>query len=1522
MSRRWAIALATLALLLVGVVAGLVALSSPRLTTRLAHEAVARFSEALPGAVAFEHVQVLPLEARVSIRGLRVSPRGRLEAPTLAIRRVDLTLDRLALLGGRLHLAEVDVEAPAMRGRHLGAGRYDWDGLLAQAEAGEGAAPLTVGTVRWHAGTVAYDDPLRGLAVTVRGLEGAVTLAPDMRPTRGRLKVAGGQLLRGGVPWSLASAEATLGRSGEQLRLTRLRVVAAGLTLSGQGQLGLGSADAALVGRGGLALSLGQLPAWPELTTWRPGGTVTGDWTLGGTVRDPAASLQLRGEGLRVREVRFRDATVQVATRGTGLTVAQARLVPAAGGVLEASGLLPLASEAPVDVRLNARELDVTRLAAELGLPAPAGVAARVTADLRAAGRGLDPLAWTADGEAEVAGRLATLAGWEPYALRASLAWRARRLALSAAQVEALGARVTAAGEVQLPARQPVRLRLAGAFHGVDVARAARASGQAVYATGRLDGTYDVAGVGLDPLAWQGSGTARFTGAVPPDVATSVEALPVSGGGAWRLAAGVLTLPDLEGRVLGGLARVSGTVPLREPASGTRLTVAVEGVDVQAAGRAFEAPEGLPPARASARLRVAGRRTWLDRVETRLWGGRVTASGRADVGDTVAYALDLRAERLALEGLRRSFAPAMAPLSGLVGARLRVQGRGSRWEVAGPVEARGQARLEAPLGPGLTRLLPVRLVGPVRLTRGGLSTPGLTLTLADARVAVRGTLDRLGRSDLVVEGQAPSLDRVGALLGLPDLHGGGVRLVGHARGAAGEVQLGAEVVASAVALGGVALTEVEGRLQGRWGGRLTLAGRLSGEATHEGRKLSEGWRLPLRYDAPAERPGRGRLQVAGLEVRLGAGRVRGDLGWDGVRREVLARLHTERLTVGDVTGEADASQATIPAGTPIVGSLELAGPVAGPRGTLRAQLGAFRLGQEAFGPSTLSARADGRTVRLDGRLFGGAATVAGTLPFTADPARVVLAFERVRLDPLLAAVPVALRGGVEWPVGGELAGRLEASGPWRRPRELAVKAGLDRFVLRYPELVVANQGPWRLRYDRGRLMLDAFRLVGGGTNLGVRGVVGLDTPTNLTLEGRLDLALLEKISPRQFAGASGRAQLEGTLRGRLGSDDLSGALRLRDGELETRTLPQPIHDLSADLRVTRSRIFLDQLKAGFGPSGRLAAAGGARLGAGGALAGVTLKVDAQEVALRLPGLEAVTNADLTWAWAPGDGRLDGQVRILEGLYSQDVALTPGASRRKARPSLALQSPFVRDTALRVQALLADGFRVRNNVLRGELRGDVLVLGTAAEPILVGRGEALDAIISFQDREFRALEATVDFIDPRVLTPYLHLTANGQIEGVEVTVRANGTPDKLRLELSSTPAMSQTDILTLIATGKTGKELGEAASGGLATASNMLLDRVAGGVARGITEQGVVDVLKVKPGSVDPASPGGASFTVGKRINEQLTVTYTQDITAAPGRPQGRVMIFDYLLTDAVVLKLEQDLGGGFNASARYRIPVR
>jgi len=237
--------------------------------------------------------------------------------------------------------------------------------------------------------------------------------------------------------------------------------------------------------------------------------------------------------------------------------------------------------------------------------------------------------------------------------------------------------------------------------------------------------------------------------------------------------------------------------------------------------------------------------------------------------------------------------------------------------------------------------------------------------------------------------------------------------------------------------------------------------------------------------------------------------------------------------------------------------------------------------------------------------------------------------------------------------------------------------------------------------------------------------------------------------------------------------------------------------------------------------------------------------------------------------------------------------------------------------LRVQVVSPGQFMVKNNLADGELRADLLVLGTVTRPVIVGRAEAVSGTVTLNGRTYTLQEASVDFIDPSRLKPYVHVIAGTSVQNYDVTVQANGEPKSLKLDMTSTPFLPQQDVLVLLATGQTPQQLG-AGGQGISGAGTFLLNQI----GKGVSQQGIVNVLRIQPGSVNPTQASGSSLTVGKRISDKLMVTYSQDLTAANGQTPTRLVTFEYQLTKNVVLNLQQDLNGNFDASARYQFTVR
>jgi translocation and assembly module TamB len=674
--------------------------------------------------------------------------------------------------------------------------------------------------------------------------------------------------------------------------------------------------------------------------------------------------------------------------------------------------------------------------------------------------------------------------------------------------------------------------------------------------------------------------------------------------------------------------------------------------------------------------------------------------------------------------------------------------------------------------------------------------------------------------------------------------------------------------------------------------------------------------------------GAGLLRLPQLQATLAqGGRVAGSGFVNLKQRTYAVQLKSEGMTLAALGAERLKASGLSPA-TPIDVKVSGAGKLASPTADVNFGLGAFTYQEQAFGASRINASLSGDHLAVDGALFQNQVKVTGTVPLKGKAeGAIALRFDRARLDPLFAMAPPGTFDDVEAPKEGLLTGTVTLKGPFTDPERVEAEVDLSLLRIAYENIMLANQGPIRLSFADKVLHVKQFHVLGPDTDLTIRGRVGLGVPSNLNLDGRLNLALLEKVAPKTFADASGGAVLEAQLQGTLGQPDLVGALSLKDGEFMTRNLPQAIRDVNGSVRMVRDKIFLDGLSATLGYSGRVQAFGGATLGKDFMPTQVNLQVNAREVEVRTPDVRVLANADLSFSGTPNFSRLDGQVRVLEGRYTQNIDLTGRLASRAGRSGSAAPGsigamPFLKNLALRVQTVIPDQFMIKNNLAEGELRGDLVVLGTATRPVIVGRAEALSGRVTFQDRVYTLEEASVDFVDPHKIVPYAHVIATTSAQGYDIRVQANGTPDSLQLDLTSTPFLPQSDVLTLLATGQTPAQLQAGGGEGIATAGNFLLGQVAKGVERGVTGQGVVDVLKIQPGSVNPAQPGGGSFTVGKRLSDKLMVTYTQDIAVAPGETPGRVVIFDYLLTDEVVLKLEQNLGGGFNGSARYRFTVR
>jgi hypothetical protein len=1528
LKRGWFWALGALAVVGLLVVLVFALLSDRAVTTSLARQAIAKFEKQIPAEIAFDHVSVDVLHGRAVIDGVKLSIPGHPHEKFLTARQVIVDIKVVSLAHGQVDITKLHLVEPEMTIIHRGTNHYNIEEILPKQDKpdkhNKSASVMNINALSIESGHITYLDPPRDITAEMPHLTADLALDMNINHVGGLLSFTSGWARIQGQKVPVESLETGFHFTGKSVKFDKIKVDSGFTELALRGTVGgMGDPVQPLALDGILKTRLQQ---WAKFTKQPVSGTLQADFQLQGTAQVPRIAGRVHGQGLSYKALRIETLDAKLTSSDSAIKI-EDFVAKLWGGQIAGSATVPIKKGARLLAAAHADKLDLAEALAQLEVKGVKGVVGTISADVKAAGDRLAPEAILANGWVRAAGQVPVNGRNLPLTARSDFRWDAGQLVVTQLDAHALGGHLHGHGKVTPLAKVPAYAFLAH-IDTLAVAQIERLTGRSLPVTGLVSGDVTVNGRDFKRPRVVGNAQLVASGALKTEQAGNKIPLPFAGTATLGLEGPSLRIAASRFQLLGGVVEARGTVGLGGPKPIVKLDLDGRGVDLGAVDRTFAIAKGQLAGRVDARMFLNDQVLDIQSLQARAIGGQIGARGRVLLASKpAAYALHVDARALDLGVATHTFHLARVPVSGKANANLAISGAGPRFHAAGPVSLQGAAQVPDGLGHGRTAPLPFRIAGLVEAGARTLRLAPLTAKVGASTLDANGTLNLDGASNLVVHGRVVDTPAIAAVFGVKDVAGGVMAIDARAAGSPGHVLLNGHIAATQTRLATqLRFTKANLVFQGELANRLHLTGAMSGQDLVLAGQPISAISTPLVYDAPSTKPGNGTLSLANLDIRVAKGRVAGKLSYDLAHGAYNADIRTQGLTLGDLEALKARGNTGVPPATAFTVAFNGRGTPTNPQGDLRFELQPFIYKGQTFGQTAVKGHLAGGALALEGGLLGKELELSGRLPLSqAASGELVLHFNDVRLAPLFALAPASVAEQVELPIDGQMAGQVTLAGPVSQPDRMTAKVDLARLRLGFRDLIIENEGPIKVAYAGHLVTLEAFHIKGQGTDLNALGTIGIGAPSDFTANGLLNLALLEKVSPKNFADASGTAMLQASLKGTVGLADMTGALTIRNGMLVTRSLPQTIRDLNASVRFDRDRIFLDRCKATLGYTGKIEAFGGATLGPDLSPSSINLQLTGRELAVHIPDTTALLDADLAFSGTPDSSRLDGQVKILEGKYTKAIPLTGSlGGRRSASGGVDFSRlPFVRNLDLQVQVVAPGQLVVKNNLANMELRADLLVMGTPANPAVVGRAEALPGgQIMFQDRTYDVGEGTVDFVDSHRIKPYIHLVASTVIQSIAVNLAANGTPEALKLDLKSTPYLPQQDVLTLIATGQTPAQLADSGNNGGAALSNLLVNQVAKGVERGVSDQGAVDVLRIQPGTTTAGETGGGSLTVGKRVNDKLMVSYTQDLSTPPGQTPGHQVIFDYTLTDYLVLKLQQDLSGGFNASARYRYPVR
>jgi outer membrane protein assembly factor BamA len=517
-------------------------------------------------------------------------------------------------------------------------------------------------------------------------------------------------------------------------------------------------------------------------------------------------------------------------------------------------------------------------------------------------------------------------------------------------------------------------------------------------------------------------------------------------------------------------------------------------------------------------------------------------------------------------------------------------------------------------------------------------------------------------------------------------------------------------------------------------------------------------------------------------------------------------------------------------------------------------------------------------------LGGGEAALEGTLPLAA--AFPALRADRTHVAPAEEAHLTLQWSGLEmgklFPGGsldGTLSGESHLDGGVRDVREARVRVALPETTLT-AEDVSFTIDPLTIGLERGRATLQEANLktTGGEFHLGGSAELPKGALSG-SLRGSVDLRALSPFLSETSVGGSARVDI--SLGGTLAEPAPAGTIEVKDGVLRLRAFPQPLTAMGGLLSLAGHSLRLEGFSAEMG-GGHLQGEGTARL-QGVRVKDIEAQVTGQGIGLKYPeGLRSRVDADLTLKGEPGRLFLLGDVTADRGIYDLDFVLTQSLT---TRAPVATDSPFLRSIAADLKIETKNPVRVRNNLAHLEVSGILRLRGDLNDPAPFGRLDLQpDGKIQLQGRDFTISTGYVTYagsFDPQVhVDTELTIPDKGTNQEYLVTVGVAGPLSLPKLSFQSDPALTDDQIINLIATGKVGQTSDAARVAG-AQAASVLASNLGTGLSKGLAGVGLGDI-SVRPELLAQETNPGARFTFGKELTGNVSLLYSLPLNDTQG----------------------------------------
>jgi hypothetical protein len=347
-----------------------------------------------------------------------------------------------------------------------------------------------------------------------------------------------------------------------------------------------------------------------------------------------------------------------------------------------------------------------------------------------------------------------------------------------------------------------------------------------------------------------------------------------------------------------------------------------------------------------------------------------------------------------------------------------------------------------------------------------------------------------------------------------------------------------------------------------------------------------------------------------------------------------------------------------------------------------------------------------------------------------------------------------------------------------------------------------------------------------------------DLPIKATLDlAESDLSFVRDFAPELLRAVPAKMRLNAKVAGTVKAPLVDSALDVDVPEVGFASADLPsVREVKVRVRTHDRAVRLEEVSA-------LLAGGHVKLGGSVDVAKTDdprfdLKLEAREaLVFRNPTSSLRANADIACSGGLKAAKVSGVVEAVRGRIFQEVNLLPNvmgvikqgeklppppASTAKSVQKVELP-PMLKDWSFDVKVRTSDPVLLAGNLVNGAISADVKLGGTGAKPLLTGFANVDRLIIKLPFSLLKITKGVVTMNPENPFAPKLDVRGESRVGSTDISLYVYGEAANPKTRFTSSPPMSEADIVTMLGTGMTlGGDNAQMASEAMARAAFLVV----------------------------------------------------------------------------------------------------